>query len=257
MAIQAINVSRQQIGTDPLNHGLSWLVEKVRDIWATLCAKCSFSMHWEAKYPLDSNRFSPIMVRLQLRDRLDCLPDSIEERHSECRIESSFTKTIVDQTLPETDKKYIAIPVVIKGSVEDHIVCFFIDQKTHTVEFFDSKGRTVKDLETETVRGTSQKSLGELADDILAKYTAIAFNQHTQKAQHDCHSCGLFVWDFIQRRLDGKTLDQIQAEPLMADDVTRKRFFDQLDQPTSIVKVTEQKEAGDDGMGDFENVDKT
>jgi hypothetical protein len=255
MAIQAIDpviISRQSKSPDRL-----WylaVAEKIKDIWATVCAYCSFSMDWTPKNgSLDSNRYQAAMVRLRSRsimnsDHLTFL----QERHPECQFSLSFTSERGEQSLPEiSDQNYVAIPVVITGIV-DHIVCFFIDKKNQTIDFFDSKGRTLKDLEDETVLGEGGWKLGQLADAILQRYPCRTLNQNQRKLQKDIHSCALFIWDFLQRRLakKPKTLAEIQAHPFVADDAGRRKFWQQLDRKKFCERPHEVHDAPVDDPAD-------
>jgi len=127
--------------------------------------------------------------------------------------------------------KLIGIPVVLDGGffglAPDHIVTFVFDPKSQTLEYYDSKGLTIEERgDAKTIQG---KTLKEIADEMKAKYSADTLMQNSARHQRDIHNCGIYVSDYLLRRSQGESFDDIQKAPLTFAAANGQRRQDLID----------------------------
>ncbi len=133
---------------------------------------------------------------------------------------SSFSK-------PLNQKNYIAIPVVLEGSFQNHTVLFFVDTLNKRIEYYDSKGLTIKDR--------NDPRLKAALDRVIERYGKEDFTliENREKHQYDSHNSGVYVMDYFYRRMKGESPDAISASgpgPCAANQELRARMIVQLAQ---------------------------
>ncbi len=135
-----------------------------------------------------------------------------------------------DRDLPnlQEQKTQIAIPVVLKGCLRDHIVSIFVDTVSNRIEYYDSKGLTIQDR--------NDPMLNHVLLEVLEKYgnkeTSVIENR--EKHQYDSHNCGVYVLDYFYRRTSEST-ESIFAKgrgPRAANQELRARMIHQLATPS-------------------------
>ncbi len=95
------------------------------------------------------------------------------------------------------EKRFLAIPFVLKGRFEDHIVAIYFDREKNILEYFDSKGLTIRDRNDSRLNAFIEKVLKKYGND---KTTVI---ENTEKYQWDCHNCGAYVLSYFRLRKEG------------------------------------------------------
>lgn len=116
-------------------------------------------------------------------------------------------------------RNWVAIPIILKGLFRDHIVTILVNKENKTIEFYDSKGLTIKDQARRELRFPSE-SLTTLEDHVNAIWETFqadaswTFKENTTRHQTDAYNCGVFVSNFIQRRLSGSTFESIERNGL-------------------------------------------
>jgi Ulp1 family protease len=98
-------------------------------------------------------------------------------------------------------------------------VTILVDRENKTIEFYDSKGLTIKDQASRKLRFPSQSltTLEDHVNQIWKNFGADAswtFKENTTRHQTDAYNCGIYVSNFIQRRLHGETFESIQRNGL-------------------------------------------
>jgi len=130
------------------------------------------------------------------------------------------TSLLLGQVLPcEELRNWVAIPIILKGLFRDHIVTILVNRETKTIEFYDSKGLTIKDQGSRKLRFPSKSltTLEEHVNQIWKNFGADAswtFKENTTRHQTDAYNCGIYVSNFIQRRLHGESFEAIQRNGL-------------------------------------------
>ena len=115
----------------------------------------------------------------------------------------------------------VAIPFILTG-MDNHIVVALFDNKTQTLEFFNSSGTTVLDTPDRQVQQTDQ-SLRQFMQGLVDHFNPKVIQENTSKAQFDTYNCGLYVSDFILRRAAGEEFSHICDHPLSAFETTARR----------------------------------
>jgi len=100
-------------------------------------------------------------------------------------------------------KRFLAIPFVLKGWFEDHIVAMYFDREKNTLEYFDSKGLTIRDRNDSRLNAFIKKVLDNYGTD-KDKTTVI---ENTKKHQWDCHNCGAYVLSYFRLRKEGSDIE--------------------------------------------------
>jgi hypothetical protein len=208
----------------------SGLTTILADIWLSLAAIFYRNIPIEkAKISVLSSTTSAAIERLSNHQRLSNYNLSevkkiVEKKHPEFKVYLEYvaptSATSLDAIRMEEDTK-IAIPFVLTG-FDDHIVTALYDNKTKTLEFFNSSGLTVNDTPDRLVL---MQGLGLRAfmDQLKDRFHPERVIENTTKAQYDTYNCGLYVSDFILRRADGEDFQHISDHPLSAFETTTKR----------------------------------
>jgi len=118
-------------------------------------------------------------------------------------------------------KQRVAIPFVVGSGRSSHIVTAFYDQERATLEFFNSKGYTVKETPGEDDFGRSCEAIFRL---IIDRFRPRTILENTDALQQDTYNCGVYVLDFIERRAQYETFASIcQQDPLTMHQCTDRR----------------------------------
>ena len=138
---------------------------------------------------------------------IDTYSQWLMKKYPTLKIAEGSTHEFSSITIPqiETGKTLYAIPVVLKG-VRSHIVTFIYDAKSHTLEYYDSKGWNIRDCQNYLI----DKKFGEpitLLDMYLKIMKAYSTAEkgapnvwENQKAhQSDFYNCGIYVLDRIRK----------------------------------------------------------
>ncbi len=149
------------------------------------------------------------------------------------------------RTLPEGHKlgtaiKPIAVPVVIKGKLRNHIVTFNIDHKTQTIEFYDSRGKTISDRFNEPLVSDPKQTIGSLFSQIREKFPKYALKENTEKHQHDLFNCGLYVFSYLAQRAQGKTFENIKVLSYQEVETMRSALYTELSRVEEQVQLSVQ-----------------
>lgn len=118
----------------------------------------------------------------------------------------------------------VIIPVVLRGWPRDHIVVMLYDNKDQRLEFYDSQGRVLKDHQSDKVVNTSESLTLLMVVDRLNQilhFREVYENQSHH--QEDGYNCGIYVLDYILRRLNGETAEAISAKGLTMDEANGPR----------------------------------
>ncbi len=160
-------------------------------------------------------------------------PSTINDYTNTClpavQIETNFMTMQGGLDLPNQEKDLLFFPTVIRSGVRDHIVAIVFDRKHNRVELYDPKGLVALDRMDYVRNQTQGLMLIHVIQRIVNKYG----NQDTElwenitRHQYDSHNCGVYVLDYIQRRSEGRTPDEISGEGLSFSTVnnTRRREF--------------------------------
>jgi hypothetical protein len=109
----------------------------------------------------------------------------------------------LDYDIPSTSSLF-AYPVVVEGTMEQHITLFFVEKKGDqvSIEFYDSKALAVNHPKNQH----AQQILSQLQE----KFPSNTLKQLTRPIQFDGHNCGAYVCWFMEQRLAGKTFEEIR-----------------------------------------------
>lgn len=151
---------------------------------------------------------------------------------------NNFLFNVMNSDLPDVseEKDLIFLPVVLKSGIRDHIVSVVFDKTRNRVELYDSKGLVALDR-PDLVRNTDRLMLVDLLMKVIDKYGngETELWENTTKHQKDSHNCGIYVLDYIERRLQGYTAEEIAANGLsfseantMRRDVFLKAYYESL-----------------------------
>ncbi len=175
-----------------------------------------------------------------LRLEQEVSPAAIEEVLTLWNTDNQFVTTqsfLFDGTegkLPDRGtSRFAFIPVVVKGAFVNHIVVFAFDSQTKELEFFDSKGYGIKDYETSRLLCSNYSTLERVEMAMVTEYGKDnGIEGRTKECgiahQTDRHSCGIYVLDYIRRRLDNQTPVQIHEAPIPHVSERRVEFYHQL-----------------------------
>jgi hypothetical protein len=139
------------------------------------------------------------------------------QKLKEVEIDTSLLTGAVSNTEIETN--LIAIPIILKGFFRNHIVTIFIDKTSHQIEFYDPKGLTIQDQSSRNLVFCSE-NLQTLENHVIAIWKNFAtdstwtFKESSRRHQSDSFNCGVYVSNFITRRLKGESFEEIQQNGL-------------------------------------------
>lgn len=130
----------------------------------------------------------------------------------------------------QPNKNDVAIPVILKGCVRDHIVMVFVDRRSNVLEYYDSKGLTIQDR--------NDPELNEVLQQALEKYgdANTRLIENTEKHQYDSHNCGVYILDYVFRRKT-EAPEQIFANgfgPCAANRELRARMIFELNEAAAL-----------------------
>jgi hypothetical protein len=105
--------------------------------------------------------------------------------------------------------KFLAIPYIVQGTLGNHIALLLVERIAPgkpdvRVEFYDGKALPIDHLKNQHVKG--------IYDNLGQTFNIVSFHQLKTPVQFDGHNCGALICWFIEQRLRGKTLEEIQAQ---------------------------------------------
>jgi len=139
---------------------------------------------------------------------------------------TNFMFNANSSNLPEVDdtKNLIFVPTVLKSGIRDHIVAVVFDREANRIELYDSKGLVALDRD-EYVSNQDQLMLIDVLQKVVDQYgdadaaEETTIWENTEKHQKDSHNCGVYVLNYIERRLGGESAEQIAAAGLSFTEV--------------------------------------
>ena len=141
---------------------------------------------------------------------IDTYSQWLMKKYPALKIAEGSTHEFSSITIPqiETGKTLYAIPVVLKG-VRSHIVTFIYDAKSHTLEYYDSKGWNIRDCQNYPIDKKVEEpiTLLDMYLNIMKAYSTAekgAPNVWENQAAHqsDFYNCGIYVLDRIRKHAD-------------------------------------------------------
>ncbi len=133
--------------------------------------------------------------------------------------------------LPSLEKDLLAIPIVVKGTLRDHVMMAMVDKKNQSIEFYDPKGLSVQDRASDRLTNYPEHSLPELMQEICDSYgkEGWTITENTIRHQGDGYNCGVYVSNFLKRRSEGESFANIVQNGLsfqQASDSTRQEMIE-------------------------------
>jgi Ulp1 family protease len=110
--------------------------------------------------------------------------------------------TGVDAGEETSTTRFIAIPVTLNQGIWGHIVMIVIDRENHTLEFYDPKGLSIRDLDGIPLRCSKREDIGALVKRLITRHRISRIVENTEKQQADNDSCGVYVSHFLAKRLE-------------------------------------------------------
>jgi hypothetical protein len=104
----------------------------------------------------------------------------------------------------------MAIPFVLGSGSSSHVVLAFYDRKLQTLEFFNSKGWTVKETPGVDARGRTCEGI---MSSLAARFQPRFIIENQNDVQLDSFNCGIYVLDYIRRRAMGQSPKDITSYP--------------------------------------------
>jgi hypothetical protein len=146
----------------------------------------------------------------------------------------------IDENIPR-----IAIPVILEGAFEDHIVLIMINPQAKTLRVYDSKGVSICDHDEPLLLDPS-RNLRHLVYDLERQYQITSTTENTERHQTDSHNCGVFVLDAIERELNPALKDTPQTSDAMNTDVRQRMIQNLVKMPPRQDKPPENSEVNGD-----------
>ncbi len=115
---------------------------------------------------------------------------------------------------PIDPRGLLAIPVRL---AEGHVVAFFVNQNTRTLEYYDPKGLTLLDRKDALLYSESsaefgsKKSLLEIFYELRNKYACQHVIENLNKHQSNIYSNAVLISSFFKRRVEGTEFESISA----------------------------------------------
>ncbi len=189
-----------------------------------------------------------------LKDKIELYNELIPLATSSVNFQDS---SAIKDSLPDADGKIIAIPLVIAGKFRKHIVTFVVDPTNKTIEFYDSKGLSIKDRASAPIDMTNDigeknhLKLLELFKILNEKYKGFKVVENTHKHQKDFYNCGVYVLDYIKRRVGGESAKEIQESGKSFSEIeaTKQSFFKSFLE--SVTTEPSEGSSTNDGTQDF------
>ncbi len=137
--------------------------------------------------------------------------------------------------LPDLDKELLAIPIVVKGAFRNHVLIVMIDKKNRLIEFYDSKGLTIQDRASDTLVNFPKRSIKELMTKICDDYFTADWSllENQTRHQSDGYNCGVYVSDYLKRRSEGETFEDIVNNGLSFSEAS---YSSRLDMMNRIIR---------------------
>lgn len=112
--------------------------------------------------------------------------------------------------------------VAIPYDAKEHHIVIYLDLKERKVEYYDPLGRTPD--ETSSERGLAY-SLHEQITAIKTLFFADEGSLHINKAAHQtcCFRCAIWGLLYIESRLRGKSIEEIESSAIEPDEIDRYR----------------------------------
>jgi len=131
--------------------------------------------------------------------------------------------------LSETDfnkPDFVSIHIALKGRLVAHDVLFFYDSKNNCLEFFDAMGKSLHELQNKQVFMLADPiSFAKCQQMVLSQLrttynvTDIPIKENRVRVQHDFHNCSIYELNYVERRLNGESMEDITAiKPLSYQD---------------------------------------
>lgn len=111
----------------------------------------------------------------------------------------------------------LMIPIVLDG-LERHIVAVFIsfEEGKPKIEFYDPKGLTIADRESDRLAFLNHLTLPQAIASIVSTYCnngqPVTVVENTRKDQNDTHNCGIHVLNYFEQRLKGFEPHEISSD---------------------------------------------
>jgi hypothetical protein len=105
-----------------------------------------------------------------------------------------------------TFPRYLAIPMIVDGTLGNHITLLFLEKINHDVvdvEFFDGKAHSIEDPKNSQAKAVFNRLKG--------CFIVRNFLESNKPLQFDGHNCGAFICWFIENRLKGNPFQTIQS----------------------------------------------
>ncbi len=127
------------------------------------------------------------------------------------------------------DKNFVFVPVVLEGRFANHIIVLTYDYQNKRIEVYDSKGLTSAD-HSEKIICKDGLTLAEVVNKMAAHYGAASIYENKELHQKDSHNCGIYVLNYIERRLADDTPEAISQDGLSFTDAnqTERNRYHQL-----------------------------
>lgn len=118
-----------------------------------------------------------------------------------------------DAFLKSLNKKFLAIPFIIKKQnclSKDHIALILVDYESGTIEYYDSKGLIDTDRKNQKLKllpdDKKNIKIPDFLNDKIKELGLKGFTliKHTYQNQYDRHNCGVFVLNYIEKRVKYK-----------------------------------------------------
>jgi hypothetical protein len=132
----------------------------------------------------------------------------------------SILQTTIRTGLNE-NTKFIAIPLIVKGSKGNHITMVLVELENGIIRYFDSFGKPF-DHEHNQMNQTSVREIIKQVPTILGSSKFVTRHEETQ-IQFDTHSCGIFVGEYFKLRVIEKKSHEEAMKILKARDIESTR----------------------------------
>jgi hypothetical protein len=185
------------------------------------------------------------------------LKSVFEEQYSNFSFCLDFLCNLTNPLNSAEFKQRVAIPFVVGRGRSSHIVTAFYDQERATLEFFNSKGYTVKETPGIDDFGRSCEAIFRL---IINRFKPRTILENTDALQQDSYNCGVYVLDFIERRAQYETFASIcQRDPLTMDQCTDRRgeLHVKLRSKTSQEPISREAMASIEAIDEEEDTPRT
>lgn len=211
-SIQSINSNLQSYHSS-ISKIVSQYLLKVIDFIVSIAHKCfkniQLSLNDSFNNNSDSNKHI-VLSHLKKHENLGssvftAFKESLEAEKNSFHMDTSF---VIGSNYPKekAEQTKIAIPVILKTSI-NHIVTFFYDKESQTLEYYDSKGLTIMDRKnTHLIFPLKDKeilTLNDLFIHLKEKYQPTSFKENIVREQKDIYNCGVFVLSYYLNKIQG------------------------------------------------------